>query len=269
MRSSRSLIVGGVATSLVSLLALASRVWTPADPLAVDSDARFLRPSLQHIFGTDQLGRDVFSNVLQGGQTTLLTAFLAMTIAMVIGGITGVASAVSRRWIDDAVMAVATVFVAFPALLLALLIVAARGASSATAVITVGLAAGASVAVVTRRDARDVMRETYIVAARYSGSTTWSLVRRHVLRNLAPSLIVQATGAASVAIVAESTLSYLGLGATPPTPSWGRMLASTQQYLLVHPLLTLWPALFISVSVLGINLLGDGLRERYDSVRLL
>lgn len=89
MRSSRSLIVGGIATSLLSLLALASRVWTPADPLAVDSDARFLRPSLQHIFGTDQLGRDVFSNVLQGGQTTLLTALLAMTIAMVIGASPG------------------------------------------------------------------------------------------------------------------------------------------------------------------------------------
>lgn len=269
MRSSRSLIVGGIATSLVSGLALASRVWTPADPLAVDSKARFLRPSLQHLLGTDQLGRDVFSNVLQGGQTTLLTGLLAMTIAMVVGGGAGVASALSRRWVDDFIMAVATVFVAFPALLLALLIVAAHGASSATAVLTVGVAAGASVAVVTRREARDVMREPYVVAARYSGSTTWSLVRRHVLRNLAPSLIVQATGAASVAIVAESTLSYLGLGATPPTPSWGRMLASTQQYLLVHPLLTLWPALFISVSVLGINLLGDGLRERLDSVRLL
>ena len=269
MKRSPSFVAGSLVIAVMATLAILALLWTPHDPLVVDTTARFSSPSWQHWLGTDQLGRDVFSNVLQGGQTTLLTAFLAMTIAMVIGGIAGVASAVSRRWIDDAVMAVVTVFVAFPALLLALLIVAARGASSATAVITVGVAAGASVAVVTRREARDVMRETYIVAARYSGSTTWSLVRRHVLRNLAPSLIVQATGAASVAIVAESTLSYLGLGATPPTPSWGRMLASTQQYLLVHPLLTLWPALFISVSVLGINLLGDGLRERYDSVRLL
>jgi peptide/nickel transport system permease protein len=266
MRPSPSLKLGGFLTLLVSLLAVVSRVWTPADPLMVDTGARFLRPSLQHIFGTDQLGRDVFSGVMQGGQTTLLTALLAMTIAMVIGGSAGVVAAVSSRWIDDAVTTVATVFVAFPALLLALLIVAARGASSATAVITVGIAAGASVAVVTRREAHDVMSTAYILAARYSGTTTWSLVRRHLLRNLAPSLIVQATGAASVAIVAESTLSYLGLGTTPPTPSWGRMLASTQQYLLVHPLLTFWPALFISVSVLGINLLGDGLRERLDPV---
>ena len=176
----------------------------------------------------------------------------------------GIVAATSRRWVDDIIVTVGTVFVAFPALLLGLLVVAARGPSTTSSVLTIAIATGASVVVVTRSDAADIMRANYVTAARYCGASTWSIVKRHVARNLLSSLVVQATGAASIAVVAESTLSYLGLGAVPPTPSWGRMLASTQQYLLVHPLLTLWPALFISMTVLGISLLGDGLRERLD-----
>jgi len=183
---------------------------------------------------------------------------------MLIGTAAGIVAATARRSVGDAVAAIATVFVAFPALLLALLIVAARGPSTATTIFTVAIAAGASVAIVTRRDVADIMKLPFITAATYSGASKWLIVRRHVMRNLFPSLVVQATGAASLALVAESTLSYLGLGTTPPTPSWGRMIASAQQYLFIHPLLTLWPALFISVTVLGFNLLGDGLRERFD-----
>ncbi|MFM8644126.1 MAG: ABC transporter permease [Actinomycetota bacterium] len=260
------LTAGATITATMTMLGISGTFWTPYDPLTIDATRKFGSPSTQHIFGTDQLGRDVVSVIWSGAQTSLFAALLAAGLAMLIGAASGIVAATARRTIGDAVAAVATVFVAFPALLLALLIVAARGPSTATTIFTVAIAAGASVAIVTRRDADDIMKLPFITAAVYCGANKWLIVRRHVLRNLFPSLIVQATGAASLALVAESTLSYLGLGTTPPTPSWGRMLASTQQYLLVHPLLTLWPALFISVTVLGFNLLGDGLRERFDPI---
>ncbi len=264
MKRIPTLFVGSTICVVMLLMAFTGWLWTPYDPLAVDSTAAFASPSWRHALGTDQLGRDILSTLWDGARTSLFTAVLAAAFAMVIGGSAGIMAASSRRFVDEAVLAISTVFVAFPALLLGLLVVAARGPSTTTAIITVAVAAGASVSIVTRRDAVDVMRANYVLAARYSGASTWAIVKRHVVRNVAASLTVQATGAASLALIAESTLSYLGLGTTPPTPSWGRMLASTQQYLLVHPLVTLWPAVFICLTVLGINLLGDGLRERFD-----
>lgn len=264
MRRSPSLVAGVAVCSLIGALALTGGFWTPHDPLAVDATRTFDGPSAEHLLGTDQLGRDVLSNVWRGAGTSVAAAVLAAVVAMFVGGLLGVAAAMSRRWLDDAIMALSTILVAFPALLLALLIVAARGPSTGTTVITVAVAAGAAVAVVTRRDAADILAAPYVIAARFCGATGWRVVKCHLLRNLAPSLSIQATGAATVALVAESTLSYLGLGTTPPTPSWGRMLAATQQYLLVHPMLTMWPALFVCTTVLGLNLLGDGLRERFD-----
>lgn len=264
MKYSRSLTIGVAICAIMAALALTSALWTPHDPLSIDAEATFASPSVEHPFGTDQLGRDVLSTIWQGARTSLLAAVLAAALAMLFGASAGIVAATSRRWANDVIITVSTVFVAFPALLLGLLVAAARGPSTSSSVLTIAIATGASVAVVTRSDAADIMRQQFVTAARYCGASTWSIVKRHVVRNLLSSLVVQATGAAAIAVVAESTLSYLGLGAVPPTPSWGRMLASTQQYLLVHPLLTLWPALFISVTVLGISLLGDGLRERLD-----
>ena len=263
-----SLTFGALLTAFVGSITVLGLFWTPHDPLTGDSTARFSPPSVSHFLGTDQLGRDVLSNIIEGARSTLLAGVLATLIAIALGASLGVIAAASTKWIDDVITAVATVFVAFPALLLALVIVAARGPSTNTVVITVGIAAGASVVVVTRRDAVDILRSPYVQAARFAGGTTPRIVTNHVLRNLMPSLTVQATSAASIAVVAESTLSYLGLGTTPPTPSWGRMLASTQQYLLVHPMLTLWPALFICITVVGVTLLGDGLRDRTDAALL-
>lgn len=265
VKGNPSLALGALLTAFIGSITVLGLIWTPHDPLSVDSTARFSPPSVSHLLGTDQLGRDVLSNIIEGARTTLLAGVLATLIAIALGASLGVIAAASTKWIDDVITAVATVFVAFPALLLALVIVAARGPSTNTVVITVGIAAGASVVVVTRRDAVDILRSPYVQAARFAGGTTPRIVTNHVLRNLMPSLTVQATSAASIAVVAESTLSYLGLGTTPPTPSWGRMLASTQQYLLVHPMLTLWPALFICITVVGVTLLGDGLREHVDA----
>jgi peptide/nickel transport system permease protein len=264
VKPSLSLWTGGCLSAAMSAVAIVAPVWTPHEPSVVRSDSVFLGPSLRHPLGTDQLGRDVLSNVAAGTSTTLMAALLATAIAVALGGLIGVVAALAQRWVRDAILAVVTVFVALPALLLALVVVAARGPSTATVIITVGIAAGASVALVTRDEATGILGRPFVTASRFAGSTTWSLTHRHLLRNLLPTLLVQASGVASVAIIAESTLSYLGLGTTPPTPSWGRMIASSQQYLLVHPLLTLWPAMFICIAVVGVSLLGDGLRERLD-----
>ena len=264
MKRSPSFVFGGLVISIVATLAVLALLWTPYDPLVVDTTARFSPPSWQHWLGTDQLGRDVLSNLLVGARTSLTAALAATVIAIVIGATLGITSAVSPRWLDGMLSAIVTVVIALPALLLALVIAAARGPSTAAAVVAIGIAAGASVAAVTRFEAGDIVRSPYVLSSRYGGASTWLVVRRHVFRNLAPTIAVQASGAASIAIIAESTLSYLGLSTPPPTPSWGRMLASTQQYLLVHPMLMLWPALFVCVTVLGFNLLGDGLRERLD-----
>ena len=264
MKRSPSFVAGGLVVIVMAALAVLALLWTPCDPLVVDTTARFSPPSWQHWLGTDQLGRDVLSNLLVGARTSLTAALAATVIAIVIGATLGITSAVSPRWLDGMLSAIVTVVIALPALLLALVIAAARGPSTSAAVVAIGIAAGASVAAVTRFEADGIIRSPYVLSSRYGGASTWLIVRRHVFRNLAPTIAVQASGAASIAIIAESTLSYLGLSTPPPTPSWGRMLASTQQYLLVHPLLMLWPALFVCVTVLGFNLLGDGLRERLD-----
>ena len=264
MKRSPSFVAGGLVVIVMAALAVLALLWTPYDPLVVDTTARFSPPSWQHWLGTDQLGRDVLSNLLVGARTSLTAALAATVIAIVFGATLGIVSAVSPRWLDGMLSAIVTVVIALPALLLALVIAAARGPSTSAAVVAIGIAAGASVAAVTRFEADGIIRSPYVLSSRYGGASTWLVVRRHVFRNLAPTIAVQASGAASIAIIAESTLSYLGLSTPPPTPSWGRMLASTQQYLLVHPMLMLWPALFVCVTVLGFNLLGDGLRERLD-----
>ena len=264
MKRSPSLVAGVVVVTCLGGLALLSVFWTPYDPLAVDASARFASPTWRHLLGTDQLGRDILSNVIEGARTTLLAAIAATAIATTIGAALGIVAAVVPRWLEGLLSAIVTGVIALPALLLALALAAARGPSTSVAVIAIGVAAGASVAAVTRFEAAGIIRAPYVLASRYSGASMLLVVKRHVWRNLTPTLAVQSSGAASIAIIAESTLSYLGLGTPPPTPSWGRMLAVTQQYLLVHPLLALWPAVFVCVAVLGFNLLGDGLRERLD-----
>lgn len=264
MKRSPSFTAGCLILGVVSTMAILGAVWTPYDALAIDAARAFESPSLRHLLGTDQLGRDILSILMDGSRTSLLAAIMAVSIAMSLGVALGVVAGASVRQIDDALTALLAIGLAFPALLLALILAATYGPSTTIAVVAIGLATSVSVALVTRNEVRQVMESVYVLAAQYSGATKVSIIRHHVLRNVAPSVMVQASGAAAIAIAAESTLSYLGLGTTPPNPSWGRMLASTQQYILVTPLIPLWPAVVITLAIYGCNLLGDGLRERLD-----
>jgi peptide/nickel transport system permease protein len=264
VKHSPSFVAGAVIVSAMSAGALVGNVWTPYDPTAVNTTQVFASSSWRHVLGTDQLGRDVLSILIAGARTSLAAAAAAVIIAMALGLTIGILAATVSRRADDIITATLAIGLAFPALLLALILAATYGPSTGIAVVAIGLATSVSVALVTRSETRQILGTTYVVAARFTGATTATVIHRHVLRNLLPSITVQASGVAAVAIAAEATLSYLGLGTTPPNPSWGRMLASTQQYILVTPLLPLWPALVIALAIYGCNLLGDGLRERFD-----
>ena len=268
MRGSRppiSLIIGVVLVGLVVLAALVSIVWTPADPAHVDVAARFRGPgSGGALLGTDQLGRDEFSRVMAGARNTLLVGIVTVLIAIGVGVPLGGLAALRRGLVEDATMRAADVLLAFPALLLAIMFASVFNPSTLTAMAAIGIALVPVFARVVRGAGLQIMQQDFITVTRtYGAGTVWTFVR-HVLPNVSSVLIVQATVAFAIAILAEAALSYLGLGTPPPTPSWGRMLSESQTLLDQAPLLAFWPGASIALAVLGFNLLGDGLRDLLD-----
>jgi peptide/nickel transport system permease protein len=258
-------LVGATLVGLVVLAALISFVWTPYDPTKVDSTARLLGPGAEHWLGTDKFGYDVLSQLLVGARTTLFVGFIAVGVAAVIGTPLGILAGMTRwRVLGEIVMRGNDILLAFPALLLAIMFGAVFGASTVTAMIAIGIATVPSFARLARSGTLQVMATEYITAARVAGRSTLATAWRHVLPNIGALVIVQASVSFAIAVLAEAALSYLGFGTVPPTPSWGRMLQESQQLIFDHPLLLLWPALAIAVAVLGFNLLGDGLRDRFD-----
>ena len=264
MNQNRNLFFGLIMVGFSAGTALLSVLWTPYDPLEINLDVSLAKPSWSHLLGTDVLGRDVLSNLLVGSRTTLITAFLVVIIAMAMGVTAGISTALLPKRASRVAIYAIDIVLALPAVLFAIVLAAIYGSSTFTAVIAIGVATSAAVAQVTRREVTVILNSDYVVAARACNSSKTRVVLRHILPNIRASLFVQASGAAAIAILAESTLSYLGLGTTPPAPSWGRMLASSQQYLIIDPIVALWPGLAIIVTVLGFNLLGDGLRESLD-----
>lgn len=259
-----SLLVGTVLVGLTVVVALVSFLWTPFDPTRVDPTA-VLRPAFgTHLLGTDGFGIDVLSRLMVGAQTCLLVGVVSVAIAALVGVPLGLLAGVVGGWVSEVVMRATDVLYAFPALLLAILLAAALGASTWTAMIAIGVASIPAFARVTRVGTLQVMASDYVLAARASGTGRWATTARHILPNVAPVIGVQASVAFGIAILAEAALSYLGLATPPPTPTWGRMLRDAQTYLFVDPVLALWPGLAIGLAVLGFNLLGDGLRDLLD-----
>ncbi len=259
-----SLIAGLSMISFTFFLLILSYIWTPFDPLEVNPDDSFAGVSATHILGADNFGRDILSQIIVGSRVTLLVAALSVTIAMSLGVSMGLAIAVAKRAYQSPMIYAVNIALAFPAALLAIILAAVYGASTLTAVSAIGIATAAAVAQVTRRTAAGILSSDFVLAAHASGASTWWIVRKHVMPNLRASLLIQASAAVSISVLAESSLSYLGLGTPPPAPSWGRMLAGSQQYLFVNPLLAIWPGIVIVIVVLGFNLLGDGVREAFD-----
>ena len=265
-RPKATLLIGLVLTGIIVLIALVSLFWLPY-PLADTSGSRLEGPSAMHLLGTDRLGRDLLSQLMWGARIALIVGICSVAIAAVLGVIVGLIAAFSRPWVDDTLSAGLDVVIAFPVLLLAMLVVAVQGASLWSAVLAIGLAMSAVVARLTRILSRRMLQEQYITAARTSGTGVLGIVFQHVLPNIAPTLAVSLALQFGAAVLAEASLSYLGLGAPPPNASWGRMLQEAQGTVLTAPVGAIAPGIAIIALVLGVNFLADGLRDLADPTR--
>jgi peptide/nickel transport system permease protein len=263
-RVNPSLLVGGFLVCLIVGMALVSFVWTPHDPTLVNASTRLQKPSGDYWFGTDKFGRDVFSQILVGSRTTLFVGFVAVGVAAAIGVPLGIVAGMVPRWLGELVMRGNDLLLAFPALLLAIMFAAVYGASTLVAMIAIGIATIPSFARLIRSGTLQVLGTEYVLAARAAGRGPFAIGVRHVLPNVSSLVTVQASVSFAIAVLAEAALSFLGFGTPPPTPSWGRMLQESQEMLWSAPRLAVFPGVAIAVAVLGFNLLGDGLRDRFD-----
>ena len=259
-----NLVIGGVLVGLVVAAALLSFLWTPYDPTRVQAVDRLQGPSGAHWLGTDKFGRDVFSQLVVGARTTLFVGVVAVGIAAVVGTPLGIVAGMARGWVSEVVLRLNDLLLAFPALLLAIMFGAVFGASTLTAMVAIGIATVPAYARLARAATLQVMSTEYVLAARVSGRGPVAVGVRHVLPNITGLLLVQSSVLFGIAVLAEAALSFLGFGTRPPTPSWGRLLQEAQELLYVAPRLSLLPGLAIALAVLGFNLLGDGLRDRFD-----
>jgi len=259
-----SFAIGLVLTTLLVAVAALSLVWTPHSPYEIDMALRLRAPDASHWLGTDPYGRDIASLLLVGARASILVGVIAVGIGLVIGVGLGLLAAARRGWVEEALMRVCDFGFAFPAILSAIMLTAVFGPGMVNAIIAIGIYNIPTFARITRASANAVWAREYILAARASGQSTWAITWEHVLPNIASVLVVQATIRFAIAILAEAALSYLGLGTQPPQPSWGRMLSEAQTLLFQAPMLAVYPGVAIALAVLGLNLLGDGLRDLSD-----
>jgi peptide/nickel transport system permease protein len=260
-----ALLIGGAISAAFALLALVSLVWTPHDVATLTIANRLQPPSPAHPLGTDQFGRDLLSMLMVGSQTSIAVAVVAVGIGLIIGVPLGLAAAARRgSLLDEVIMRGNDLIFAFPSLVIAILITARYGPSATNAILAIGIFNIPVFARVARGGALPLWTLDYILAARTSGKGATRISVEHILPNITNLLIVQATIQFSLGILAEAALSYVGLGAQPPTPSWGRMLSEAQTMIYSHPMLAVLPGLAIVAMVLGLNLMGDGLRDALD-----
>ncbi len=265
MTLSRNILIGGLLCAVVICAALISFLWTPYDITVMDIPNKLQKPSALHWFGTDHFGRDIFSMIMVGARTSLAVALVAVGIGMGLGAPLGLwAAANAGSWLDDLIMRGNDLIFAFPSLVIAILITAILGPGAVNAILAIGIFNIPVFARLTRAGALPLWQRDFILAARVAGKSRARISAEHILPNVANLLIVQGTIQFSLGILAEAGLSYVGLGAQPPTPSWGRMLADAQTMVSFAPHLALIPGLAIIASVLGLNLLGDGLRDHLD-----
>ena len=259
-----SFAIGLVLTTLLVAVAALSLVWTPHSPYEIDMALRLRAPDASHWLGTDPYGRDIASLLLVGARASIVVGVIAVGIGLVIGVGLGLLAAARRGWVEEALMRVCDFGFAFPAILSAIMLTAVFGPGMVNAIVAIGIYNIPTFARITRASANAVWAREYILAARASGQSTWAITWEHVLPNIASVLVVQTTIRFAIAILAEAALSYLGLGTQPPQPSWGRMLSEAQTLLFQAPMLAVYPGVAIALAVLGLNLLGDGLRDLSD-----
>jgi peptide/nickel transport system permease protein len=257
-------VVGLVVIAAFILLAVFAPVVTPYDPIATSWTLVRKPPSLLHWFGTDDLGRDVLARVLYGARASLVAGAISVGIALGIGVPFGLLSGYRGGFIDALISRITDAMLACPFLILAIALAAFLGPSLGNAMIAIGITTTPIFVRLTRAQTLNVKVEDYVEAARAMGNPRWRIALFHILPNIMPALLVQATLSIAAAIIAEAALSFLGLGQQPPAPSWGSMLNAAQRFLTTAPWMALWPGLAIFMVVLSFNLVGDGLRDALD-----
>ncbi len=264
-RRNRSFVIGTVLVLIFVGAALFSYLWTPYDVTKLDIAHKLQPPGSVHWFGTDHLGRDIFSMIMVGARTSIAVAVVAVGIGMVLGVPLGLAAAARKdSLLDEVIMRTNDLVFSFPALLIAIMITAAFGPSALNAIIAIGIFNIPVFARLSRGAALSLWTRDFILSARVAGKNAAHISFEHILPNILNLLIVQGTIQFSLGILAEAGLSYVGLGAQPPIPSWGRMLAESQTMISFAPHLALFPGFAIVLTVLGLNLMGDGLRDLLD-----
>lgn len=256
--------IGGLLIATLVGMAVTAAFWTPYDPLRVNLRARLRPPSALYWLGTDEFGRDVLSRIMAGASASIVVALLTVACAIIAGSLIGVTTGYLRGWTDRAIMAVNDALLAFPGILLALAVMVVVGANQFSIVLALGLAYMPSVVRVVRGTVLSIREKEYIEASRVIGNSELYSMLRHVLPNSLAPVAVLATSMFGWVILAESALSFLGLGVPPPAATWGSMLAASRPYMESAAWLSIAPGLCIALTLLGINLLGDSLRDRLD-----
>jgi peptide/nickel transport system permease protein len=259
-----SAVAGLVVVCAFVGIALAAPLIAPYDPVATSWGAIRKAPAAAHLFGTDELGRDVLSRVIFGARASLQAGVVSVLISLSLGIPIGLLAGYVGRWTDGVISRATDAMLATPFLILAIALAAFLGPSLTNAMIAIGISATPVFIRLTRAQVLAVKVEDYVEAARAVGNPHWRIALRHILPNVVPPLIVQATLAIAAAVIAEASLSFLGLGQQPPAPSWGSMLNTAKNYIEQAPWMAVWPGLSIFVLVLSFNLLGDGLRDALD-----
>jgi peptide/nickel transport system permease protein len=260
----RSFMAGAVLTGAMVLMAVVSLAWTPHSPTEIVVGRMLQPPSPTHWFGTDQFGRDILSMIMAGAQNSIVVGVIAVGVGMVFGTALGLLASARRGWVEEVVMRLTDFTYAFPAILVAILITAAWAPGITNSILAIGIANIAIFARMVRGAANAMWAREFVLAARAAGRSGLAITRDHILPNITSVIVVQATIQFAIAILAEAALSYLGVGTQPPDPSWGRMLSEAQNFVLLMPRLAIFPGLAIALAVLGLNLLGDGLRDLLD-----
>jgi peptide/nickel transport system permease protein len=271
LRKNKLALVSLIYVSLIMLFAISGPLWVPrvlGDPLYVNTSTiaatKFLPPSFAHPMGTDDFGRDILGRVIYGAQVSLTVGIVATFISVVLGLIFGALSGYYGGITDSIVMRLTDVFLAFPYILFAILLISIMGMGFMAVLVAIGILGWTTIARVFRSSILSVKQNDYIDAARAMGASDLRIMSRHILPNALAPIIVYATMSLGGVILTEAALSFLGVGVQPPTPSWGRMLNESQNYLISHPGLFIWPGLAIVMTVLAFVLLGDGLRDALD-----
>lgn len=264
LRSHRSAMFGAVLVALFAFLALTASILPISDPTATDWGAVRQAPSAAHWLGTDELGRDQFSRMIWGARASLLAGVVSVAIALLVGVPLGILAGYFGGWIDAVISRCTEALLSIPFLILAIALASFLGPSLTNAMIAIGIAATPVFIRLTRGQTLNVVAEDYVESANAIGLSTPVILSRYIFPNILPPVLVQSTLTVASAIIAEASLSFLGLGQQPPAPSWGAMLNTAKGFMVQAPWMALWPGIAIFLVVLGFNLLGDGLRDALD-----